>query len=213
MVKKWLLPLVLAMGACPAWADGLESLAHFVRTARSGKAAFTQEVTAPAKDGQEARSRKSSGYFAFERPGRFKFVYEKPFAQTIVADGTTLWLYDKDLNQVTQRAQDAALASTPAALLAAAPDMEAVRTHFTLQAVAPEAALQWVLATPKDAEGQIKSVRMGFDGQTLAALEIVDHFGQRSVLRFSGLQPSLNQVLPADTFSFTPPAGVDVVRQ
>jgi len=213
MEKKWLLSFVLAMGTCTAWADGLESLEHFVRTARSGKAAFTQEVTAPAKDGKEARSRKSSGHFAFERPGRFKFVYEKPFAQTIVADGKTLWLYDKDLNQVTQRAQDVALASTPAALLAAAPDMEAVRAHFTLQAVAPEAGLQWVQAAPKDSQGQIQSVRMGFDGQTLAVLEIVDSFGQRSVLRFSGLQPSLNEALPADTFTFTPPAEADVVQQ
>jgi len=212
-VKKWWIAVVLAVGVPAAWADGMARLEAFVRTARTGQAAFTQEVTAPAKDGQEARRKLSSGRFAFERPARFKFVYEKPFAQTIVADGTTLWLYDPDLNQVTQRAQDAALGATPAALLAAAPDMEALRAHFTLTALPDEAGLQWVQATPKQGEGQIQSVRMGFDGQTLTTLEIVDSFGQHSVLRFTGLQASLNAPLPADTFTFTPPAGADVVRQ
>jgi len=213
-MKKWWIVSVLAAGIPVAWADGLNSLENFVRTTGTGQAAFTQEVTAPAKDGQEARRKLSSGLFAFERPARFKFVYEKPFAQTIVADGKTLWLYDPDLNQVTQRAQDAALGATPAALLAAAPDMEALRAHFTLTALPNEAGLQWVQAIPKQGEGQIQSVRMGFDGQQiLAALEIVDSFGQRSMLRFTGLQASLNLPLPADTFTFTPPAGADVMRQ
>ena len=94
----------IAACALPAWADGLKSLENFMKTAQSGRAAFTQAVTAPPKDGQAARAKQSSGHFEFQRPGRFKFVYEKPFAQTIVADGKTLWLYDADLNQVSVRA-------------------------------------------------------------------------------------------------------------
>lgn len=182
-----------------------------MQSARSGSASFTQTVTAPPKDGQAVRAKQSSGSFAFQRPGRFKFLYQKPFEQTIVADGKTLWLYDADLNQVTQRAQDKALGSTPAALLASAPDLAALRAEFTLENAPEEGGLQWVLARPKAQDGQLASVRVGFAGQELAALEILDSFGQRSLIRFTGMQ--LNPALPADTFQFRPPAGADVLRQ
>ena len=132
---------------------------------QSGRAGFTQVVTAPAKDGKAARSKTSSGTFEFQRPGRFKFVYQKPFEQTIVADGKTLWLYDVDLNQVTQRAQSQALGATPAALLAAAPDLQALRADFTLSSAPAEGGLEWVLAVPKTKDGQLQSVRVGFEGQ------------------------------------------------
>ena len=88
-----------------ARADGLESLEQFVRNVASGQARFTQVVTAPARDGLAAKTRASSGSFAFARPHRFRFDYRKPFEQTIVADGQTLWMYDADLNQATARAE------------------------------------------------------------------------------------------------------------
>ncbi len=178
---------------------------------QAARADFTQVVTSPPKDGQAARSKTSSGTFEFQRPGRFKFVYLKPFEQTIVADGRTLWLYDADLNQVTQRAQAQALGSTPAALLAAAPDLKALRADFTLASAPAQDGLEWVLATPKTKDGQLQSVRVGFDGDQLAALDILDSFGQRSLIRFTGLQA--NPALPASAFEFKPPAGADVVRQ
>ena len=178
---------------------------------QSGRADFTQVVTAPAKDGKAARSKTSSGTFEFQRPGRFKFVYQKPFEQTIVADGKTLWLYDVDLNQVTQRAQSQALGSTPAALLAAAPDLQALRADFTLSSAPAEGGLEWVLAVPKTKDGQLQSVRVGFEGQQMAALDILDSFGQRSLIRFTALQ--VNPAMPAAAFQFKLPAGADVVRQ
>jgi outer membrane lipoprotein carrier protein len=212
---RWLkkIPAAFLVAACafPAWADGLKSLEDFMQTAHSGRAGFMQTVTAPARDGQQARSKTSSGSFAFQRPGKFKFVYAKPFEQTIVADGQTLWLYDPDLNQVTQRAQAQALGSTPAALLAAAPGLAALRADYALEAAPNEDGLQWVRATPKAADGQIKSVRVGFDGERLAVLDILDNFGQRSVIRFTDMQ--VNPALPADTFQFKPPVGADVLRQ
>ena len=203
--------VLLAASAHCAWADGLKSLETFMRDVRSGRASFTQTVTPPPKDGQAARSKQSSGDFAFARPGRFRFDYTKPFAQTIVADGKTLWLYDADLNQVTQRAQDKALGATPAALLASAPDLAALRADFTLESAPEDGGLQWVLATPKAREGQLKSVRVGFDGEALAVLDIVDSFGQRSLIRFTGMQ--LNPALPAGAFTFKPPSGADVLQQ
>lgn len=194
-----------------ACADGLESLEAFVKTAKSGRADFTQTVTSPSKEGQVAKPRSSTGSFEFQRPNRFKFSYKKPFEQLIVADGQTLWLYDVDLNQVTTRKQGAVLGSTPAALIASAPDLKALQADFTLQAEPEKDGLQWVLATPKSKDGQLQSIRVGFRGVDLAALEIQDSFGQRSVLSFTHVQTNL--ALGADSFQFKPPAGADVIRQ
>lgn len=210
-MKKLITTVLIAASAQLASADGLKSLESFMKGAQSGRADFTQTVTSPPKDGETARTKTSTGSFEFQRPGRFKFVYKKPFEQTIVADGKTLWLYDVDLNQVTQRAQDKALGSTPAALLASAPDLQALRADFTLESAPEQDGLQWVLATPKAKEGQLKSVRVGFQGDNLVALDILDSFGQRSQLRFANMQ--VNPALPASTFQFKAPAQADVVRQ
>ena len=214
-MKKLIATVFIAASAGISCAGGLESLEDFVKTAKAGRAEFTQVVTSPPKDGQAARSKTSSGTFEFQRPSRFKFVYKKPFAQTIVADGQTLWLYDVDLNQVTARKQSQVLGSTPAALIAAAPDLKALQADFTLQAAPDLDGLQWVVATPKAKDGQLQSVRVGFkqvDKATeLGALEILDSFGQRSVMSFAKME--LNPSLAADSFQFKPPAGADVVRQ
>ena len=213
MKKLFATLLIAAAGA--ACADGLESLENFVKTVKSGRADFTQVVTSPPKDGQVARSKTSSGTFEFQRPSRFKFIYTKPFAQSIVADGQTLWLYDVDLNQVTARKQSQVLGSTPAALIASAPDLRALQVDFTLQTAPDRDGLQWVTATPKAKDGQLQTVKVGFkvvDKSTeLAALEIQDSFGQRSVMTFAKVE--VNPSLTADAFQFKPPAGADVVRQ
>ena len=213
MKKVWTLCAVVAAALLPAgaWADGLQSLEQFMRTAKAGQAKFTQTVTAPAKEGQAARVKTSSGDFAFNRPGQFKFIYTKPFAQTIVADGQTVWLYDEDLNQVTQRQQSQALGSTPAAILASANDLAGLQKDFTLQAAGESDGLQWVQAIPKAADGQLKSVRVGFEGAALSAMDILDGFGQRSVIRFVDVQ--LLPSLPAKDFEFVVPAGADVMAQ
>ncbi len=211
LLKKIATAILIAACATLAHADGLKRLETFMKATQTGRADFTQTVTSPPKEGQTARTKTSSGSFAFQRPGRFKFVYHKPFEQTIVADGQTLWLYDVDLNQVTQRAQAQALGSTPAALLASAPDLSALKADFTLESAPDQDNLQWVLASPKAKDGQIKSVRVGFAGDQLAALDILDSFGQRSLIRFTGMQA--NAALPAGTFQFKPPAGSDVVKQ
>ncbi|MBO9677585.1 outer membrane lipoprotein chaperone LolA [Paenacidovorax monticola] len=210
-MKQWITAILIAASAPLASADGLKSLETFLKGSQAGRADFTQTVTSPPKEGQAARSKTSSGSFEFQRPGRFKFIYKKPFEQTIVADGQTLWLYDADLNQVTQRPQAQALGTTPAALLASAADLQALRADFALENAPDQDGLQWVQASPKAKDGQLQSVRVGFAGEQLAALEILDSFGQRSVIRFARLQtlPSL----PAGTFQFKPPAGADVLKQ
>jgi outer membrane lipoprotein carrier protein len=194
--------------------DGLQTLGSFLKNTQSGRASFTQVVTAPTREGQGARAKTSSGTFEFLRPNRFKFSYKKPFEQTIVADGQTLWLHDPDLNQVTARKLSQALSGTPAAVIAAASDVRALEADFQLQAQPDAAGLQWVLASPKSRDGQLQSLRIGFktgaQGAELVGLEILDSFGQRSVMSFS--QFEINPALPASAFQFKPPAGADVIR-
>ena len=194
---------------------GLDSLENFVKNTKSGRAAFTQVVTSPAKEGQVAKTKTSSGTFEFLRPNRFKFVYKKPFEQNIVSDGQTLWLHDVDLNQVTARKLAQVLNGTPAAVIAAAADLKGLEADFTLAALPDKTGLQWVQATPKTKEGQLQTISVGFKttdkGSELAALEILDSFGQRSLMSFS--QFEVNPPLGAASFQFKPPAGSDVSRQ
>lgn len=207
--------LLIALSAGSTLASelkGLENLESFVKSARSGKAAFTQAVTSPARAGEAPRVKTSSGNFEFQRPNRFKFHYKKPFEQVILADGTSLWIYDADLNQATQRSQTSAFANTPAALIASASDLSALRQHFSLDnAPATADGLSWVSAKPKSADSSLQLVRIGLRGDALEQLDITDSFGQRSVITFTNMQvnPSLN----ADSFKFNLPKGAEVLKQ
>lgn len=198
--------------AWPAHADGLQALDTFLREVGSARADFTQVVTSPKKSGEAApRQRTSSGRFEFLRPDRFRFVYAKPFEQTIVADGQQLWLHDVDLNQVTVRDQKNALGSTPAALIASGGDLSSLRSAFDFKALPDKDGLQWVEAVPKARDGQLQRVRVGLRARQLAVLDIEDGLGQRSELTFKGWQA--NPGLATGDFRFEPPAGADVIRQ
>jgi len=221
---KYFATIFIAIQAINTQAAGLNALENFLKSTQSGKAEFSQLVTSPAKtevksdtaEKSTAKVKTSSGTFEFLRPNRFKFVYKKPFEQTIVADGATLWLFDVDLNQVTARKQAQALGSTPAALIATAASLKALEAEFKLQDAPDANGLQWVIATPKAKEGQIQSIKVGLKGTadtgvSLSVLEILDSFGQRSVISFSNVER--NVTFGADNFNFKPPAGADVIRQ
>jgi outer membrane lipoprotein carrier protein len=209
-MKKTIVSIALSALACAAHAGGIESLENFVKSAKSGRAEFTQVVTSPAKDGQ-VRTKTSTGTFEFTRPNRFRFVYTKPFQQTIVADGKTLWMHDVELNQVTSRSQEKVLGSTPAALIAASPDLGALKKDYDLQSLPDREGMHWVQATPKVKEGQLNNVKIGFRGNELASLDITDGFGQRSLITFSKME--LNAEIPAATYAFKPPVNADLVKQ
>ncbi|MFN5096914.1 MAG: outer membrane lipoprotein chaperone LolA [Limnohabitans sp.] len=200
--------------AVPAQADGVDLLAQFVKQARSGRADFTQVVTSPSRAGQTPRSKTSSGSFEFQRPGKFRFDYRKPFVQTLVADGQTLWMHDVDLNQVTARKQQQVLGATPVALLTAGTDLQSLKADFQFSPEPARDGLEWVRATPLAADGQIRAVMVGLRatplGPELAVLDVQDSLGQRSVLTFSAFQ--LNPALPASQFVFKAPAGADILR-
>ena len=214
LFRRALLGLVLSLSvslclwAGAAQADPLETLREFTRDAKTGRANFSQTVSAP--DGLKKKT--SSGSFEFARPDRFRFSYAKPFEQLIVADGRKVWLYDQDLNQVTVRAMSQALGATPASLLAGgAMDKDFELVNAPTKDAPPKDGLDWVQATPRVKEGAtVQTLRIGFRGKTLAALEIVDAFGQRSLLQFSAVE--INPKLPDETFRFVPPKGADVIE-
>lgn len=192
------------LAALPAWAaDATVTLREFVRDVKSGQAAFTQTVTSP--DG--TKKKVSSGDFAFARPDRFRFNYTKPFVQSIVGDGSKVWIHDADLNQVSSRKFAQAIGSTPAALLAGS----GIDRDFDVSAQPAKDGLDWALALPKAKDGAFQSMRIGFRGKELAAVEIVDSFGQRSLLAFSAWQPNVTPA--AETFRFVVPPGADVIEQ
>ncbi|PTT88856.1 outer membrane lipoprotein carrier protein LolA [Pelomonas sp. HMWF004] len=201
-MKRFLWGLTLLLAGA-AQADAVDALRDFAREVKSGKANFTQTVTSP--DGK--RKKVSSGNFEFQRPNQFRFAYAKPFEQVIVADGQKVWIYDADLNQASSRKLGDALGATPAALLAGG----SLERDFTLKAQAGEGGLDWVQASPRQAESTIQSLRLGFKGKELAAMEIVDGFGQRSRLDFSAVQA--NVPVPAERFQFKLPAGADLIEQ
>jgi outer membrane lipoprotein carrier protein len=202
-LARWCAALALAALACAARADAVDTLRAFVRDVQSGSADFTQTVTSP--DG--ARTKTSSGSFEFARPNRFRFAYTKPFEQVIVADGQKVWIYDRDLNQVSSRRLSQALGATPAALLAGGE----LERDFELRALPDRDGLAWVEATPRAEGGTLQSVRVGFRGKELAAIEIRDAFGQTSLLRFGKM--TTNQPPVASHFQFTIPPGADVIEQ
>jgi outer membrane lipoprotein carrier protein len=205
MTRRWALCVLCALvgAAGAAQADGVQRLREFVRDVKSARAEFVQTVSAP--DG--VRKKTSSGSFEFERPNHFRFTYRKPFAQQIVSDGRKVWIFDADLNQASSRDFATALGATPAALLAGG----GLDQDFVLSEDPPRDGLEWALAVPKQADGAFKSVRVGFRGKDLAALEIVDAFDQRSVLLFS--QWVAGVTFAPDAFHYTPPPGADVISQ
>lgn len=196
-----LMCLVASAGA--ARADAAATLREFVQEVKSGKAAFTQ--TASSADG--TRKKTSSGSFEFQRPNRFRFAYTKPFEQLIVADGQKVWIFDTDLNQASSRKLSQALGATPAALLAGG----SLEQDFVLSSEPTRDGMDWALATPRIKDGAFQQLRVGFRGKTLAAVEILDSFGQRSLLQFSRFEP--NVPLAAELFRFMPPVGADVIEQ
>jgi outer membrane lipoprotein carrier protein len=188
--------------AAPACASGIDQLHAFLEGTKTAQGTFRQTVQNP----QKRTTQQTSGTFAFARPGKFRWTYEKPFDQVIVGDGRNVWVYDKDLNQVMVRPLDAALGSTPAALLAGDNVLE---RNFDLAAGTDAGDLQYVDATPKSADTQFRKIRIGFRDNLPRAMVLTDAFGQTTELTFTSVER--NPSLPADRFRFTPPQGADVV--
>jgi outer membrane lipoprotein carrier protein len=193
---------ILFAGA--AEASAIERFNSFIRATQSARADFEQKV----RDRSGKLVQESKGSFVFLRPGRFRWTYSKPVDQLIVGDGERVWIYDRDLNQVTVRKISKALGSTPAALLAGSSDLEAA---FELTDAGTRDGLEWLEAKPRERESGFELIRMGFSATGIQAMELVDHFGQTTVLRFSGLVR--NPKVDPSEFRFEPPKGADVLGE
>lgn len=194
-----------ALVAVPFAADaaGIDKLRQFIEATRSARSEFSQTVV----DGRGRKIQDAAGTMEFERPGRFRWTYARPYDQLIVGDGEKVWIYDRELKQVTVRPLDQALGSTPAALLAGSNDIEQA---FTLSESGAEGGLEWVDAVPKNRDTTFDRVRLGFDERAeLRAMELTDSFGQTTRLTFAGFER--NPALDASRFRFTPPPGADVI--
>jgi len=195
----------LALTVCATVsAASIERYKAFLDGTQSARAQFEQKVY----DRSGKLVQQSHGSFVFQRPGRFRWVYQKPADQVIVGDGQRVWIYDRQLNQVTVRKLATALGSTPAALLAGASGIEQA---FALSDAGEKDGLEWMEARPREREAGFEHVRLGFDAHGLQAMELTDNFGQNTVLRFSKLErnPKVN---PAE-FRFDPPKGADVLGE
>jgi len=192
----------LLFAAGTAHADALAQLKQFMDGTRSARGSFTQQVF--SKSGRKPQQ--ASGTFAFSRPGKFRWTYEKPYAQLLVGDGSKLWAWDQELNQVTTKKLGQALGSTPAAILAGDNSLE---KNFTLQDDGAADGMEWVEARPKADDSSFERIRMGFSGGQLKAMVLHDNFGQTTSLNF--LQMERNPSLDAGLFRFVPPKGADVV--
>lgn len=203
---RFLCVFILAASWLPmlAQASAVDSLDTFIKKALTFRADFSQTLL----DKNFQVIQKSSGSMMFERPGKFRWVYEQPYQQLIVGDGQQVWFYDEDLAQVTVRKLDLALGSTPAALLAGSSTIE---RDFDLQEIATQAELEWLEAVPKNEEGAFEMIRLGFSATgILREMVLRDSFGQMTWLIFSAIEQ--NPALTPDLFHFTPPEDTDVIR-
>jgi outer membrane lipoprotein carrier protein len=187
-----------------AYAADTQHLTRFFDNTTSLRAQFDQVVI----DSRGQKVQEVSGTMQLLRPGKFRWDYRQPYQQEIVGDGTRIWLYDPELNQVTVRNMSQALGSSPAALLAGSKEVE---KNFNLQELEPEGGLEWIAATPKDTDSGFDQVRLGFGKLGLERMELLDSYGNLTKIRFSSME--INPRLGQQIFMFTPPADADVVGE
>ena len=202
-MKRFLFASFLILFFSNSNAASVERFQSFLRTTQAARADFQQKVF--DKSGKMVQE--SRGNFSFLRPGRFRWTYVKP-PQLIVGDGERVWIHDADLNQVTVRRASRVLGATPAALLAGASDLE---KSFELVDAGAKDGLEWLEAKPREKESGFERIRLGLSATGVEAMELVDHFGQTTVLRFTNM--ARNPQFDPGTFRFTPPKGVDVLGE
>lgn len=203
ILSNLLAALVLLAIVPSAGAGALDQLKSYLSDTHTLRGRFTQIVT----DRNGRKLQEAQGALLFARPGLFRWTYEKPYSQIIVGDGKKVWFYDPDLEQVTVQAMDKALGGSPAALLAGS---NAIEKHFRLSDAGRDAdGVEWLNAIPRNGEGTFERVKIGFQDNTIVAMELKDNLGQTSRLGF--VQMKANTALSKDAFRFKPPKGVDVI--
>lgn len=207
MSFRWITLLVLCLPVVNAHAaSATDRLMDFFNNVKSMHAEFTQTVSAQGFADKDT----SKGLFRLLRPGKFRWDYEEPYQQHIIADGNKLWVYDVDMDQVIVKPLNLVLGQTPAVLLSGTASLT---DRFDIQDLPErsEQGLAWVQLRPKDTESSYEKLFLGFNQETIKAMELVDNFGQITMLQFSNLQRNMN--IDPKIFQFEPPPGVDVLGE
>ena len=199
-----LLLLLAALLPVTAVASSVEELKRLLEQTTTARARFAQMVL----DKNMKKLQQATGTMQFARPGKFRWEYDKPYEQVIVSDGARVWLYDKDLNQVTVRKYDRALGTSPAALLAGSNEIE---KNYRFSTVGSQDGLEWLEAVPRTQDTAFERIRLGFGKAGLEAMELRDQFGQITMIKFSTIER--NAKIPPEAFTFTPPKGADVISE
>lgn len=202
MFYRVLTLLVGCVLCSPAPADGVERINAFLHDVQSMQANFEQILY----DEDLNRLEDSRGVMYLQRPGRFRWDYIEPYPQMIISNGTTLWLYDSELAQVTVKALDQSVENTPSMLLSSDQPLE---DHFDIAEIPGSDGKVWVELKPKSADATFANMRIIFVGEELHGMELVDSFGQTTKIKFFLLQK--NPDIDEGRFEFIPPEGVDVI--
>lgn len=197
-MPKLIFTLLLLSGF--AHAGAIEQLNRFIQT-KTLSSTFSQTNVTGKK------TQTSKGQLAISRPDRFRWEYQQPDPQIIVGDGQYLWIYDEDLNQVSQKNQKATLGDTPAALLAG---NNTVSKFYTLTEKPNRQGLEWLEAKPKTQDQGFATIRMGFAEGDLKAMELTDFTGQQTSISFGSWNKA--PAFSPKQFEFTPPKGADILR-
>ena len=190
--------IMMILLSTPLYATVLDS---FLSGLKTMQADFVQNVE--SQGGSQSISQ--SGVFYLKRPGKFRWDYAGKDAQLIVADGKTVWLLDRDLEQVSHQPQKMALRGTPAQLLSQG---EKVDEHFTVLREYKRDGLEWMALAPVDKDSQVEEVDVAFRDNKLMKLEMTDKLGQHTSFSFSNVQR--NPTLSKSLFKFKAPPGFDV---
>lgn len=202
---KWfLIGLLTGLPLC-AWAGkGKDQLDAFLRDVQSLRAEFTQTLLDPRGN----KVQEVQGVFTMQRPGKFRWDYRQPYEQAIVADGSRLWIYDKDLEQVTVKDLQGAIGNTPALLLSGGMELS---DNFVIVEAPDQQGPVWVDLTPLDGDSSFQRLRLAFEHNTVKTMQLHDSFDQTTILEFSKVKTNL--ALDADQFRFQPPPGVDIIEE
>ncbi len=198
------LAALIALSLSAQAADGQQRMDQFLSGLKTMRADFAQVVVDP--DGTVVEE--TSGELLISRPDRFRLQYTAPYEQLYVADGERVWMYDKDLEQVTVKQQGEALGSTPALLLSST---EPLTRNFEVTELGEREGTTWLELKPRRQDASFESVQLGFRDGALNTMAMVDGFGQRTRLEFRHIER--NPRLEANAFRFTPPKGVDVIGE
>jgi outer membrane lipoprotein carrier protein len=190
-----------------AQASAIEQFKLFVTKTNSARGEFSQQQM-KMENGAPKFSKLATGTFVFARPGKFIWTYQKPYEQILQADGEKLYIYDKDLNQVTSKALGNALGSSPAAILFGSTDLE---KSFTLKDIGEKQGMEWLEAVPKTKDSTFSSIGIGMKDGVPQGLELRDNFGQTSVLTLKNFEK--NPSLKSDQFKFVMPKDADLLQQ